>query len=79
MTTIKSLLESGVITMETRVLGTLPTTQDGAIVGESAMIWRVNDHGEPYSYPICVGWAKHIWSSKEAALAAQAGAKEETP
>lgn len=92
MTTIKSLLESGVITMETRVLGTLPMTGDGCIPTPDALVWVMPPHcANPagigfrilcmYSDGPASGDSQPKWedcySSREAALAAQAGAKEE--
>lgn len=78
MTTIRDLLESGKITPDTVVLGELPMTADGVIVGTACTVWY-EDHNwqtmrrpqfieRAVHYPINLGRA---YSTSEAAEAAR--------
>lgn len=84
--TIRELIANGTITMETKVLGTLPMTKDGVLVGNFTNVWTANageisalrmdnigatEFGEDGDFYE----AGECYSTREAALAAKGGGK----
>lgn len=53
MKTIRELLESGDIKLDTKVLGTLPTNEDGDIWGWGAKGWAFD---KQYGKVLSIGW-----------------------
>lgn len=70
--TIRELIENGTITLETKVLGTLPMTADGCVAGFGAEVWDPGQVlGIPFRYGQSVIRISDCYSTREAAEAAR--------
>lgn len=69
--TIRDLIDSGKISLDTVVLGELPMTADGVVIGDEAVVWD-ESMGTVLHYCTTEG----LYSTRQAA---ERAAKETTP
>lgn len=77
--TIRELIDAGILSLDTKVLGDPAMTEDGCMIGtgEDSRTWKWIDTQEAaMSYACSAGWEKGRYSSMEACEAAAASRKE---